>query len=546
MLPRPADPWPHSHHDLIQHYYDEYDRGVAAGEIQPFLYPWGTFGALVVIIYLLIPHHNRPWLRNCRYLVFAWITWFAAYCIRYTRARHVAAAFGVGLISAWSVIWVGAILICNDCQTDFMRIERIEGALGSAPAKNNKETYATEHAVAQENSTSETDRQPIDIVSHGQTGPRDRHGPFAWQPYPLHPFIERVDWVLDIFCNFRGSGWNWRTSALPPPPKWVQEQLRQNSGGHIPKHSNKTHPGQLKAYTTRKELLTANLRTLLIGYFTLDLFKTVMMHDPYFWGYVERSPPSTPFLPALVTSSPALTHIYRLTLSMLAIKTALQTVFALGPLFFSGVLGPRYLGARAEPFMYPETWAAYSVVLDRGLAGWWSSWWHQTFRFAFAQPSQQLAQRSGLGPRSAAARVLQLFTAFALSGVVHASGSFTCAGDTRPLRGSLVFFVLQACAIAAELAAGRVLARCRAVRRLPRRARQLATFAYVHLWFYLTAHLLCEEFARGGIWLFEPIPVSVLRGLGLGADERDGWWCWGGELLRWHSDAKWWRSGIAF
>ena len=127
MLFKSSDPWPLSHHDLINHYHAQYDKAVASGEYQPFLYPWGTIGALVVIIYLLVPHQNRPWLKRSRYLAFAWMTGFATYSNLYTRTRAVAPALGIGLINAWSVAWVGAIIVCNDAQRDFMRIERIEG-----------------------------------------------------------------------------------------------------------------------------------------------------------------------------------------------------------------------------------------------------------------------------------------------------------------------------------------------------------------------------------------------------------------------------------
>jgi hypothetical protein len=119
--------------------------------------------------------------------------------------------------------------------------------------------------------------------------------------------------------------------------------------------------------------------------------------------------------------------MYRLILSMLMVKYALQTIFALGPLCFCGILSPSLLGARAEPWMYPETWAPYSVVLDKGLAGWWGSWWHQTFRFAFQEPSRKIIEVMGMDKRSAKAKALQLFIAFFLSGVVHGSGSVSNA-----------------------------------------------------------------------------------------------------------------------
>ncbi|KAH7087369.1 membrane bound O-acyl transferase family-domain-containing protein [Paraphoma chrysanthemicola] len=534
------EPWPRSHHDLIQHYYAQYDKAIAAGEYQPFLYPWGTLGAVVVIVYLLIPHQNRPWLKKCRYLAFAWITAFAIYTILFTRAKGMAAALGTGLISAWSVCWVSAILVCNDAQTDFSRIERLEGAFKRSPSL----PHTSPPEDVQRHEATKLD------MTQGHAGPSTRHGQFAWQAYPLTPFIERLDWVCDIFCNFRGAGWNWRTSALPPPPKHIQEQLYRNSGAVVPKSSNRVHTGQVKLYPTRRELLIQNAKTLVVGYLTLDLLKTLMMYDRYFWGIVSPSSQET-HLPPPFTHLPAphiWLHTYHLTLSMLAVKSALQTIFSLGPLFFSGLLGPSILGARAHPFMYPETWAPYTIVLDNGLAGWWGSWWHQTFRFAFAEPSRVLLEKLGWGKHEVRAKVVQLVIAFGMSGVVHACGSWTCAGVTRPVKGPIAFFLLQAIGILVESSIAQGLRPLRLKDRVPKKVVQVCRFVYVHFWFYHTAHLLCDDFARGGVWLFEPIPVSILRGLGFGADARDGWWCWGGleEVVRWHRGETWWTSGIAF
>lgn len=530
------DPWPRSHYDVIKHYYAQYDRQIASGEYQPFLYPWGTVGAVGVIVYLLIPHHNRPWLKKGRFLVFAWITGFAIYTMLYTRAKGMAPAFGVGLISAWSVAWCSAILVCNDCQTDFQRIERLEGVFGSS----------RQPSLQEKNKTSSiTSREEVhDNMTNGTSGPSHRHGPFAWQPYPFTPFIERLDWVLDIFSNFRGAGWNWRTSALPPPPKSIQEQLLRNSSpcSPPPKSSNRIHASQMKSYTSRQELFRANIWTFLTGYIFLDLLKTLLMHDPYFYSPLSSpSLPPPPFYP----TSPILIHITRLTLSMLSIRVALGTIFSLGPLFFCFILGPSLLGARAEPFMYPDAWAPYTIVLDKGLAGWWGGWWHQTFRFAFAEPGRRIVESYGLEKRSAGAKAVQVVIAFGMSGIVHACGSFTSAGETRPLHDPMAFFILQALGVMAESLTLRPLLD---QARLPRWVKRTVTFTYVHIWFYFTAHLLCNDFARGGVWLFEPTPLSPFRGLGFGADARDGWWCWGGvsRVFRWHRGSSLLGSGLAF
>jgi len=84
---------------------------------------------VVVVVYLLIPHRNSPLLRRAGFLAFAWIASFAAYTIRYCRSRNIASAFGTGIISAWSVLWVATILVVNDAQLDFQRIERLEACM---------------------------------------------------------------------------------------------------------------------------------------------------------------------------------------------------------------------------------------------------------------------------------------------------------------------------------------------------------------------------------------------------------------------------------
>ncbi|KAF2866520.1 membrane bound O-acyl transferase family-domain-containing protein [Massariosphaeria phaeospora] len=533
----PLDAWPQSHHDLLQHYYDKYERDIQSGDYQPFVYPWGTFGALIVIIYCLIPHHNRPWLKNARFLAFAWSAGFAAYSIRYTRARGMASALGLGIISAWGVVWIAAIMVLNDAQTDFQRIERTEGVFGRKSAEERGKSAGTNAHLEDD----ETEKNGSVTVHEEHLGPSKRHGEFAWQSYPLSPFIERLDWVLDVFCNFRGAGWSFRPSACPPPPKRVQEQVRRNSRDP-PRHSFRTHAGQTRIYTTRRELLRANTKTFLAGYVIVDALKTFMNHDPYYWGLVDRAPPS--YFPSFMTSSPTRIHLYRLIVSQFAVAGALQTIFSLGPIFFSGILGPSVLGARGEPWLCSDNWGSYSVVLDRGLAGWWSGWWHQTFRFAFEQPSVRLIDMLGMDRRSPLAKLLQLFVAFGLSGVVHACGSYTCAGDTRPLMGPMRFFLLQACGIFTEVLLTQGLRKTGIQRLVPKWAMRTFTFIYVNVWFYYTAGLLVDDFAKGGVWLFEPIPISVVRGLGFGV-KGDGWWCWGGQIVSWHRESRWWRSGVA-
>ncbi|KAF2176265.1 hypothetical protein K469DRAFT_700177 [Zopfia rhizophila CBS 207.26] len=563
----PSDSWPRTHHELLQHYYGQYDEGIRSGKIQPFVYPWGTFGALFIVVYLLIPHQDRPWLCKARFLAFTWIAAFAAYSIKYTRARNMAPAFGLGFISAWSIIWIAAILVVNDAQAEFQRIERTEGVFGESKreirlqnehvdmirqGESEQNGVVTNGTISgdpnalqpkrMENSSNRVAGKGHSQFPHESLGPSQRHVGFAWQPFPITPFMERLDWVLDIFCNFRGAGWNWAISSLLPPPKHIQAQLRANSSSP-PQRIHRVHLGQFHVYTTRRELLLQNLKTLMVGYFILDALKTIMNHDPYFWGLTTRSPPA--YFPSLLTSHLVLLKMYRLVVSMYIIKWSLQTIFSLAPLFFCGILGPSLIGARGEPWMYPEAWGSYSIVFDRGLAGWWAGWWHQTFRFVFEEPSRKILEITGMDQTAPLSKFLQLVIAFGLSGFLHACGSYTQPGDTRPIRGPMQFFLLQALGIFLEGIMRQALRRTGIQCHVPRFLMHVFTFSYVHVWFYHTSLLLCDDFAKGGIWLYEPIPFSLFRGLGFGV-EGDRWWYWGGEWLRWHRGDRWWRSGIAF
>lgn len=191
-----------------------------------------------------------------------------------------------------------------------------------------------------------------------------------------------------------------------------------------------------------------------------------------------------------------------------------------------------------------DMFGSYRAVFDKGLAGWWGGWWHQTFRFAFEAPTMRLLEATGIEKRSTLGRAFGLFIAFFLSGCLHACGSYTQQGDTRPILGPMRFFLLQACGIIAQTLATQGLKRIGVIDRCPKLICQLGNFVLVHVWLYYTAPLLVDDFAKGGVWLFEPIPLSPLRGLGFGAPD-DRFFAWWNGLFWWRSGKHWWDTGIA-
>lgn len=511
----------------VRSYYDTvYEQLIASGEYQPFLYPWATLGFGIVLIYLLIDHRTSPTLRSLRPPLYGFLCAFAIWCITTNKARSAAASYGVGLISAWGTLWTGAIMFFNDCQDDFQRIERLE---------------TTEEPV----SNGSVDSSRPQARKRPSKGSAHKEGPLYWQSYPANSFKDRLDWVFDVFCNFRGVGWNFQTHGIPPLPVWAQEDLsRANTDTNPTSISDQSIEGSelvvsktgIRRYTSHEALLRHCIPTLIYGFFALDLIKLLMHADPYFWGYT-----TTPLLPPwLPSSSPIIVKSVRLLLSLAGIYTALLEIFTLGPVFFAFLhwLAPSLVSLRGESWMNPpDFYGDFSAVLDKGLAGWWGSWWHQTFRFAFEAPATALLAHYKIPKSSPKGKLLSLWIAFFLSGCLHASGSYTQLGTTRPLRGPMLFFLLQPLGILFQTYLPTKL--------LPKPLLRIYNLFFVGVWMYWTAPLLVDDFAKGGIWLYEPLAFSPLRILGLGANDENGWDLWYG-LVFWRRGKTWWDTGIGF
>ena len=525
-------------------YYDSlYHSLIDSGEATPFLYPWAGLGAFVIFGYLLIDHRQSPTLTWLRFPLFVFLVLFQGWCIMTNKAKNPAALFGIGLVSSWGVLWVAAILIAKDCQFDFKRIERDE-RIAQVPRKdipmmsestlNGTLSHSRQNAEADlGTSTSDTASQTSLVNS----------GPLYWQQYPAK-VLQRLDWVADVFCSFRGVGWNWQTSGVPRLPKSIEFQLRGSvdSKGQEAEMITRSKTG-IRRFSNRSSLLNDAVTNLGIAYFALDLIKTLMHNDAYFWGYMDAAPPSN--LPDLIQGSHVLVKSYRLLVSLAGLYTSLWVIFKLGPLFFCGMLGPDRLGVRGEAWMNPaDMFGSFQCVLNNGLAGWWGGWWHQAFRVAFEAPSNRLFELLEIDKRSETGKVISLFLAFFLSGCLHACGSYTQMGETRPLMGPMRFFLLQPLGIMIQTLSVRQLSTNGVSQKTPKAFKQLANFVFVHTWLYFTAPLLTDDFAKGGVWLFEPIAISPLRGLGLGAKD-DSWFCWWNGILFWRSGKHWWDTGIA-
>lgn len=515
--------------EVTLYYNTVYNDLIESGQAIPFIYPWAGVGAFAVIGYLLIDHRRYPW---TRYVVYSFLVAFQVWCIRTTRAVHPAAAFGVGLLSGWGLLWVFALMVAKDCQTDFKRLERRSiGAGDGGQVATNGAIVIDDVSITHKSSPSTSEQKYS-----------DGNGELCWQPYPSD-LSARIDWIADAFCSFRGVGWNFQTSGVPRLPKQIEAKLHSNVDSRTEPEIFTASRTGIRRFASRPQLLRLCIRDLILGYFILDIVKTLMARDRYFIGYTTSPAPT--YLPTILQHSHILTKSYRLLLSLAGIYFALREIFTLGPLFFSFIVGPGYIGLRGETWMNPpDMFGSFGSILDKGLAGWWGGWWHQVFRFGFEAPTDMLLRGLGVEKKSQTGKLIGLFTAFFLSGCLHACGSYTQLGYTYPLRGPFTFFMLQPFGILAQLLASQLLKQAGISPAIPSSVRRAANFAIVHIWLYYTAPLLMDDFAAGGVWLYEPLILSPLRGLGFGAKD-DRFFCWWNGIAWWRSGRTWWDTGIA-
>ncbi|KAH7363782.1 hypothetical protein BKA65DRAFT_389234 [Rhexocercosporidium sp. MPI-PUGE-AT-0058] len=533
---------PPSHLEVLAAYRSSFASLVERGSLRPLVLPYHLYGCLLLLLYLCIPHTQQPIVYALRWPVLGVILAFQWKTLWEATSTSMATGYAAGLVAAWGAVWSVTWLVLNRPQFDAKRIDRRRRVGRSGVERGKAEEVQGKEDTRQENgrATGHTNGS-ADLKyrgkAEGETNEKqeqdDAGMEYYWQTYPDN-FLERFTWTSDLLINFRGPGWNWAIPPLPPMPPFIENQLGEEVTAQS--ISGKSSIG-LQRYDTHSDLARARLPTFVLGYFLLDILKVVMMKDPYYiFG------PNTYALPAhLQGYSPTTLQFMRQAISSLAIIVSLEMTFMLAPIFLCLICGPAIFGLRAESWYYSTTWGSWSNVTHKGLNGLWGGWWHQTFRFAFSAPSNYLIKNGYVKAGSPMAKFLAFVSAFGISGMLHAAGSLSQFPRTYASH-ALVFFMLQALGIVVQMSV------CSAghgvIRKSPAVTRRMGNFVFVFCWLFYTGSWLIDDFARGGIWLYEPIPFSVLRGLGFG-EKGEGWWCWEHLGVGWYKGRHWWESGIA-
>lgn len=531
----------------------------------------------------MIDHRKRYWLYQCRWLVWGLICWIEYNNIMYSSSIEPATGYMTGMLAIWAVIWSAVWLVWTSPQFTARRVEARKKRQGMKEKPrldnrgrrksfvasgwdlgNGKSSGNLMHSLGNGETTapvSETEADsPRDGASRKALKGQDIRSDLAdirekqevelakneaglsmaedeleyfWQPYPS-TFFTRIGWVTDLILSFRGQGWNFSIPSNPPLPPDIAESLGE------PVSRTLTSRVGVQRFQTRKELAKYQLPKFFACALLLDFIKMHILWDPYF----RTGDLSLP-VPFYLAWLPPFGQLFmRRNIQLAGIVTAIEYVELLSPLVFCLLLGPNsFLGLRAAPWQYPTTWGGPHIILSKSLNGLWGGWWHQTFRIGFAAPSNYLIRHHWMSRKSFPGQVTALLIAFAISGSLHMCGSLSQLPETNPF-GPMRFFLLQVPGILIQTLFTTVFAK--QIQRFPSWAGKFANGLYSFVWLFATSGSFADDMARGGVWMFEPLPWSPLRALGLGP-HGEGMWPWENIYAAyWKSTrGRWWESGWA-
>ena len=529
---------PNSYTDVLTAHRTLYATLISTNTYQPFVYPYRAFGLHLFGAYLLIPpidSRKSPALAIvvdwARYPVFVIASWLCIRAMLECRSPSVSVGYGIGLLNSVGILWMAALIIFGDARSEARRIERVRGdemdvGVNGEARGSNADTNGDLGGGLRRRATHDS---PTERKQNGQDIQAVGAMRFRWQRLP-HQFWHRVDWVTDLVFNARGIRWSHQISGLPYPDvsslsAFADPIFRRSST----LSAASPRPLRSRTYPTRSALILANLRSFIINLVALDILKYLVLQDPYYWGIPDPGP--SPF---------QLPKNFRIVLSVASTYCFLWSFFLLSPLVYCGLAGERYLGDHAWPWLYPPFNGSPTLIGRKGLEGVWGGWWHQVFRYGFEQAGEFVGRSLGWEKRTVKGSVLRVAVAFICSGYLHACSSYTTLPETKPINPFL-FFALQPAGIIFQRAVAGWMRRIGLRDKIPSIIRQTCNFLFVIAWFRLTGPLIADDFAKSAVWLDEPMPISVVRGL-----RGEGWWVWGGQWARWHKADRWWRSGIAF
>ncbi|EFR00718.1 hypothetical protein MGYG_03723 [Nannizzia gypsea CBS 118893] len=528
---------------LLQRRSEVFADGIKSGEFQPLVFPRDFASFFIVVFALLIKWPRNGPVKYIKYLLYFYSVYLNIRVIVLCRSLLVLGGYGVGLIFSWLSIWGASLLLFNDVQGTYKRIERSfvpfhtlkQDSLQAQSVKHGRNRAGLEDPQAQYN-VSNGRANGTAVCTDLKIVPR-----FKWQGYP-EALGHRFTWVFDILFSHRGPHWNWRPRDFPRLPKHVQLQLAHGEDAEL-------NGDLLREGENTKGKLVVSLYMSLVYFLCLDLLKVISTWDRYFLGHLNYPPPS--LLAFCGRLAPIIAYLSRLAISGAAIYFAVLFPTTICATVFLAISQTSFRFKTRIPFEAPFLYPPYfgdmwAPILDGGLVGFWGTFWHKHFRAGFLAPgnwikSKLMSMYPGREWPPLMFWSLQVIISFTLSGIVHCSGSYTQMASTKPFN-QFLFFTLQIVGVFIQVSIEKLSKRVMPFK-VPLWLKRLSKGTFVLVWMACVSPLLCDDFTAGGVWIEEPIPYSPIRAMGF-AKGTGGAVRWQAEPLRWWKGERWWERGI--
>ncbi|KAF9459746.1 membrane bound O-acyl transferase family-domain-containing protein [Collybia nuda] len=214
------------------------------------------------------------------------------------------------------------------------------------------------------------------------------------EPISSAPMSVRIQWAIELLCNPRGVGWSHEPkSALPPRPQ----------------------------HLTRSRFIMSQLSWLALYILAADIGNTLTVHTCVFTKHsvpMALQPWHWRVFGVVLFTMCSVSYISMIHITLSIISVGL------------GISDPQ-----SWPYMFGKWTETYTV------RNFWSRTWHQILRRFLYSHGKHLARCLHLPTGSKGSALVQLFTAFIISGIIHIHPA-----ETRPM----YFFIAQAFVIIFE------------------------------------------------------------------------------------------------
>ncbi|KAH7874290.1 membrane bound O-acyl transferase family-domain-containing protein [Lentinula edodes] len=292
------------------------------------------------------------------------------------------------------------------------------------------------------------------------------HGSDAGKRIDGRPWWKRVYWCLCAAYTMRGVGWNYQVPGVPSPSKM-----------------------------NRYMFLGCTALRVVTAYLLLDFAQYSMQATPFFNDPQTRT--------SMRSYSYALQAFYMLVCFSVPYG-ALRFYYYTGA-FLAVLTG--YSSQEDWPDLFGNWFDAYSV---RNM---WGKTWHQMLRRHSTSFGKAATKLLGARPRSALSLIIQLFTAFLVSGVMHSFGDYTVG--LQHLGITLPFFVLQPFAILFEelFIFGLVHPKAQTyhICSLPSPIKRFLGYIWTLSWFTYSSSWYIDPIAQAGFGKDDIVPFSLVR-----------------------------------